>query len=370
MNPDFLIVGGGIIGLSSALELVQGGASVAVLERGTCGGESSWAGGGILSPLLPWDYPAAVTDLTQSSSRYYAEWAGQIAGISGLDPEYRRSGMLVLPEFDSERAMNWSRSHQARIEWVQQRDRLPEAAGDDEALWLPDVAQVRNPRLIKALRLALERTGVRIVEHVEVTGMAVGGGRLVRLDTTAGPFGAGQYVVAAGAWSKKLLGEQGTQVEIKPIRGQMLLFRTRPGTLRHIILQNGFYLIPRDDGHVLGGSTLEDSGFDKSTSEEARNQLYTSATKLLPPLAQAEFVKHWAGLRPGSPGNIPIIARHPQIENLYLNSGHFRYGVTMAPASARILANRIFRREQPFDISVYDWPEINTKALDKVQNLV
>lgn len=356
-SPDFLIVGAGIIGLSSALELAQSGASVTVLERGSCGGESSWAGGGILSPLLPWDYPAAVTDLTQLSCQFYAEWAGHIAEISGLDPEFRRSGMLVLPEFDSGRAMNWSRSHQARIELVQKRDRLPEALDDGEALWLPDVAQVRNPRLIKALRFTLERMGVRILEHVEVTGMAAGGGRLARLNTTVGPFESDQYVVAAGAWSKKLLGEQGMQIDIKPIRGQMLLYRAQPGLLRHIVLNNGFYLIPRADGHILAGSTLEDVGFDKSINEGAGNRLHANAISLLPQLAQAELVKHWAGLRPGAPGNIPVIARHPQLENLYLNSGHFRYGVTMAPASARILANRIFQREQPFDISPYNWPE-------------
>lgn len=355
--PDFLIVGAGIIGLGSALELARSGASVIVLERGICGGESSWAGGGILSPLLPWDYPAAVTDLTQLSCQLYAEWVGHIAKIGGLDPEYRRSGMLVLPEFDSGCALNWCRSHHTPIELIQKRDRLPEATGDGEALWLPDVAQVRNPRLIKALCLTLERMGVRIVEHVEVTDMLAGGGRLLRLDTTAGPFEADQYVVAAGAWSKKLLGERGAQIDIKPIRGQMLLYRAQPGLLRHIVLQNGFYLIPRDDGHILAGSTLEDAGFDKSTSEEVRDKLHANATNLLPQLAQAELVKHWAGLRPGSPGNIPIIARHPQIENLYLNSGHFRYGVTMAPASSRILANRIFRREQPFDVSAYNWPE-------------
>lgn len=356
-NSDFLIIGAGVVGLSSAFELARRGASVTVLDRGKCGCESSWAGGGILSPLLPWVYPAAVTDLTQSSCRLYAEWVGQIAELSGCDPEYRQSGMLVLPEFESERAMDWSRSHQARIELVAQRDRLPQAVGDGEALWLPDVAQVRNPRLVKALCLALERMGVRIVEHAEATAIEVGGGRVLRLGTTAGPFAADQYVVAAGAWSKALLGELGTQVEIKPIRGQMLLYRVRPGMLQHIILQNGFYLIPRDDGHILAGSTLEDVGFDKATSEETRNRLHARATRLLPQLVQAELVKHWAGLRPGSPGNIPIIARHPQIENLYLNSGHFRYGVTMAPASAHILANRIFRCEQPSDISAYDWPK-------------
>lgn len=341
LNPDFLIGGGGVIGLSSALELARQGASVTVLERGTCGGESSWAGGGILSPLLPWDYPPAVTDLTQLSCQLFPEWVTRIAEISGIDPEYRVSGLRVLPPFDAEKAVRWCAGHGVRLEQ------------DGEGLWLPDVAQVRNPRLMKALRLALERMGVRIVEQAEVTGIVSTEDRVVRLDTTAGSFAAERYVVAAGAWSKKLLGKQGVQLEIKPVRGQMLLYRAQPGMLRQIILQNGTYLIPRADGHILVGSTLEDVGFDKATTEEARVALHARALGMLPQLAQAEFVQHWAGLRPASPDNIPTIARHPQMENLFLNSGHFRYGVTMAPASAQILANHLFNREQPFDVSSY-----------------
>lgn len=344
---DILIVGGGVIGLGSALELAQGGASVTVLERGACGGESSWAGGGILSPLLPWDYPPAVTDLTQLSCRLFPEWVERVAEISGIDPEYRVSGMRVMPPFDAEKAAQWCAGHGVRLEQ------------DGEGLWLPDVAQVRNPRLIKALRLALERMGVRIVERAEVTGIVSTEDRVERLDTTAGPFAAEHYVVAAGAWSKKLLGKQGVQLDIKPVRGQMLLYKAQPGMLRHIILRNGTYLIPRDDGHILVGSTLEDVGFDKATTEEARVALHARALGMLPQLAQAEFIQHWAGLRPAAPGNIPTIARHPQLENLFLNSGHFRYGVTMAPASAQILANRLFNREQPFDVSSYDWPRVN-----------
>lgn len=347
MNPDFLIVGGGVIGLSSALELARGGATVTVLERGVCGGESSWAGGGILSPLPPWDYPPAVTDLTQLSCRLFPEWVGRVAEISGIDPEYRVSGLRVMPPFDAEKAAQWCAGHGVRLEQ------------DGEGLWLPDVAQVRNPRLIKALRLALERMGVRIVEQAEVTGVVSTEDRVERLDTTAGPFAAEHYVVAAGAWSKKLLGKQGVQLDIKPVRGQMLLYRAQPGMLRHIILQNGTYLIPRDDGHILVGSTLEDAGFDKATTEEARVALHAWALGMLPQLAQAEFIQQWAGLRPAAPDNIPTIARHPQLENLFLNSGHFRYGVTMAPASAQILANRLFNREQPFDVSSYDWPRVN-----------
>ena len=357
MDLDFLIVGGGIVGLGSALEFARRGAKVAVLERGVCGGESSWAGGGILSPLLPWDYPAAVTDLTQLSCQLFPEWISLIAEVSGIDPEYRRSGLLVLPEFDMGRAMDWCRGHHVHIEPVLGRDVLPELVCDCQALWLPDVAQVRNPRLMKALRLALERMGVRIVEHAKVSGMTVAAGKIVRVDTTAGHFEAERYVVAAGAWSKKLLGEWGVQIDIKPIRGQMLLFRAQPGTLRHIILQNGVYLIPRDDGLILVGSTLEDVGFDKTTTAEARNKLHAQALNLLPILGGAELVRQWSGLRPGSPGNIPTIARHPEVENLYLNSGHYRYGVTMSPASAHVLVNLVFQHDQPFDVSPYAWPQ-------------
>lgn len=347
MNSDFLIVGGGVIGLGSAFELARQGARVTVLERGLCGEESSWAGGGILSPLPPWDYPAAVTGLTQLSCGIFPEWAARIADISGIDPEYRVSGMRILLPFDAERAVPWCAGHGVRLE------------RDGESLWLPEVAQVRNPRLMKALRLALVRMGVQIVERAEVTGMVSTGTRVERLESAAGMFSAQQYVVAAGAWSKRLLGGRGAQLDIKPVRGQMLLYRAQPGMLREIVVQDGAYLIPRDDGHILAGSTLEDVGFDKATTEEARAALHARALSMLPELAQAEFVRHWAGLRPAAPDNIPTIARHPQLVNLYLNSGHFRYGVTMAPASAQILANRIFGREQDLDITSYDWPKLN-----------
>lgn len=343
--------------MSSAFELAQQGAKVTVLERGECGSESSWAGGGILSPLMPWDYPAAVTDLTQLSCRLFPQWVKQVAEISGIDPEYRRSGMLVLPKFDEGQAVDWCRGKQVRIEPVRGRDVLPELGCDCAALWLPDVAQVRNPRLIKALRLALERMGVRIEEHVAASGIEREGERIGRLNTTAGYFAAEHYIFAAGAWSKEPLGEYAARLDIKPIRGQMLLFKAQPGMLRQIVVQNGLYLIPRDDGHVLVGSTLEDAGFDKSTTEEAGNELHSRALKLLPFLEKADLVQHWAGLRPGSPGNIPTIARHHQLENLYLNSGHFRYGVTMAPASAHILTNLVFGYDQPCVVSPYDWPQ-------------
>ena len=143
--------------------------------------------------------------------------------------------------------------------------------------------------------------------------------------------------------------------DIKPMRGQMLLFKFDAPPLRHIVLQAGLYLIPRRDGHLLAGSTLEDVGFDKSTTGEAREMLQQRAAAILPALHKMQPVKHWAGLRPGSPENIPTIARHPVLGNLFINSGHFRYGVTMAPASVEMLMNEINGAPQPLNVRPYQW---------------
>lgn len=361
MSSDFIITGSGVIGCSTALALASAGASVTLLERGQAGQESSWAGGGILYPLLPWDYSAAVNHLVARSIAIFPAWAEMLRTASGIDPEYWRCGMLVLPPFSPGKAEAWCDMHGTRQERTGAQRVIPALAGDEDALWLPDVAQVRNPRLLKALRRALAHSGVEIREQTAVTGWKCDGRRVTGVQTSRGTLSAGRYIVASGAWSRQLLGEHALNLDIRPIRGQMLLLKAAPGTLRSIILKNGIYLIPRLDGHILAGSTLEDAGFDKSTTEEAGAMLYAQATEILPPLKNAPLVRHWSGLRPGSPDNIPTIGRHPLLENLYINSGHFRYGVTMAPASAEILANLVLGRPQVLDSSPYRWPE-NTKS--------
>ena len=357
MKSDYLIIGGGVIGCTTALELAKSGASVTLLEQGQIGAESSWAGGGILSPLLPWDYTEPVTELTQWSTSLYPTWISDLQAETGIDPEYQITGMLVLPAFDAGKAKAWSAEHGLSVEQVMSRNLMPELGLDSESLWLPDVAQVRNPRLIKALVKRLSVAGVRVVEHAEVKDIRRNGHEVTGLETTQGEFSAARYIVAGGAWSKQILADLAPKLDIKPIRGQMLLFKIQPGELTHIVLRNGVYLIPRKDGHILVGSTLEDAGFDKRITDEAARELHAQAAAIFPRLAQEKPVLHWAGLRPGSPDNIPVIARHPAIENLYINSGHFRYGVTMAPGSARLLANILTDSPQPFDISPYQWPE-------------
>lgn len=338
-------------GLATAQRLLEQGADVTLLERGATGRESSWAGGGILSPLCPWDYPEEVTRLTCRSAAEFPAWAAALHAATGIDPEYERSGMLVLPSFDRVAARQWCAVHGMMLESVEVADALP--AGSGKALLLPEVAQVRNPRLVQALRQQVLNLGGKIVEQCAVQGLLTEGGRVKALATSSGEQRAERYVVTAGAWSKAVLGEYALQLDIKPIRGQMLLFKFDTQPLRHIVLQDGMYLIPRRDGHLLVGSTLEDEGFDKGTTVEARDSLWQRAQRLLPALREMALVQHWSGLRPAAPGNIPTIGRHPHLDNLYLNSGHFRYGVTMAPASVEILLNELNGKAQPFDARPY-----------------
>lgn len=355
MTPEIIIIGAGVTGCATALKLAKAGVSVRLVDRQGFGQESSWAGGGILYPLLPWNYANPVTDLVQRSLALYPDWITDLSGL-GPDPEYRRSGMLVLPPFDTSSAVSWCASHATRITSPRARAILPELGVDQDVLWLPDVAQARNPRLMKAMKLKLLELGVDCSENTEVMGFRSAQGSITGVETPHGVMQAERYIVTAGAWSKTLLGEHALELAIRPVRGQMLLFKTRPDALRSIVLRNGIYLIPRRDGHILVGSTLEEAGFDKSTTQEAMNLLHHAACEILPLLRAAPLIQHWSGLRPGSPDNIPVISRHPGFENLYINSGHFRYGVTMAPASAEIMANQILEQAQAIDIEPYRWP--------------
>jgi glycine oxidase len=344
-NQSVLIIGAGVVGYTTALTLAQQGHAVTVLDCGQGGRESSWAGAGILSPLLPWQYGDAVNRLCRLGAARYQSLAEQLLQDTGRDAELVRCGMTLLPPFDVGAATDWCGRHAVRAEW-----------GRDGTLHLAEVAQVRNPRLLQALRLRLEQMGVALLENRGVTGFALDSGRVAAAETPGGNLAADQVVVCAGAWARVLLGDLGAGLDIRPIRGQMLLFKGPPGVLNTILYRDGLYLVPRRDGHVLVGSTLEDVGFDKTTTREAHEQLYRQALALFPPIADMVFLKQWAGLRPGTPDNLPVIARHPRIENLWINAGHFRYGVTMAPASAEILAALMAGDKPPIPAGPYAWP--------------
>ncbi len=357
MSADALVIGAGVNGLFSALLLARQGLAVSLVDRGGVASESTWAGAGILSPLLPWDYGQGVNALSERARALWPGWVEHLRQAGRTDPEYRACGMLALGLDDCSSALQWCREHGWRAE-SPPVSVLDSRGENRNALWLPEVAQVRNPRLARALTEACLAEGVHIETDTTIEGLEVVGGMVRNVKTGAGSLSAKTYIITSGAWSQGLLGEWAGGVDIHPVRGQILLFQGPPGLLEHMIYKAGHYLVPRHDGLILAGSTLEFAGFEKATTQSARDELMAFALECVPELHAAELVRHWSGLRPGSPGNIPTISAHPDIGNLYLNSGHFRYGVTMAPASAELLRDLILGRTSSIDPAPYRWHRI------------
>lgn len=353
---DIVVVGGGISGLLVARELRTAGLSVAIVERGEVGREASWAGGGILSPLYPWRYDAAVTALAGWGQARYPALCAEWQASSGVDPEYRPSGLLMLDEDQVTPALVWAPGAGTEVDGLNRRELAtlaPEVqAPGRSAAWMPAVGQVRNPRLVRALRGVVERMGVDLRTGEAVEALSGSGGRVDGVVTAAGRVRAGAVVVTTGAWAYQLL-EPFHAVAIKPVRGQMLLYRATPDTVGPMVLAGGRYVIPRRDGRVLVGSTLEDTGFDKRTTAAARADLEAAARAIVPALADYPVEHHWAGLRPGSPDGVPYIGPVPGTAGLYVNAGHYRNGVVLGPAAARLLADLVLAREPILDAAPY-----------------
>lgn len=353
-----IVIGGGVLGLLSAYQLAMGGLQVTLLDRQVVGQESSWAGGGIVSPLYPWRYNPAVGALAEWSQAFYPGLGERLLVSTGIDPQVYVSGLYWLDLPDEAAALAWAEREGRELlapDMAQVREHVP-ALGDDftRALYMPGVANVRNPRLVKALRAELQGlANVRLVEHCAVQGFLRDEGRICGVATSQGPMAADQVVLAAGAWSGELLATLGLALPVEPVKGQMILYKCAEDFLPSMVLSKGRYAIARKDGHVLVGSTLEYAGFDKTPTDQALASLQASAVALLPALADAEVVGHWAGLRPGSPDGIPYIGCVPGWDGLWLNCGHFRNGLVLAPASCQLLADLLLGREPIVDPAPY-----------------
>ena len=341
LKQNFFIIGGGVAGLSAAYELLQRGHGVRLANAGRAG-QSSWAGAGILCPLLPWNYGEDVNRLALEGMESWPDWAAAIAKTSNKDPEYWACGMEIRAD-GLEAALAWCRQHHLPAEMTTGR------------LWLPGVGQVRNPRIIAALSGAITAMGGEILTDCEISQVNRDGRMALTVASGQTEYTADAYIWAGGAWAAQALGPMAPVPHIRPVRGQMLLYAPGSHSLKHIIYRNGLYLVPRRDGHLLAGSTTEDAGFDARTTAEALQQLHEAACELLPELGGHQPIRSWAGLRPGSPDNIPVIDRHPDFDNVWVHAGHFRYGVTMAPASSRLLTELMLGQAPHLDPAPYSW---------------
>lgn len=350
MKRNFFIIGGGVAGLSAAYALLMEGQGVTLADR-RHPGQSSWAGAGILCPLLPWDYDAAVNRLARGGMQAWPGWAADLARLSGRDPEYWSCGMEVRTEAAQEPALDWCRQHD-----------FPAQATSGGQIWLPEVAQLRNPRLLSALSRSVIALGGRILPDCEITGLRREGGKAVSALAGGGEYAADVFIWTAGAWAGQALEGLAPAPNIRPVRGQMLLYAPGSHALEHILYRDGLYLVPRRDGHLLAGSTIEQAGFDAGTNPATLAKLHEAACSLLPSLSAHQPIQSWAGLRPGSPDNLPLIDRHPDHDNVWVSTGHFRYGVTMAPASSRLLLELMLERSPHLDPAPYSWQAALTRS--------
>ncbi|MBX3182908.1 MAG: glycine oxidase ThiO [Polyangiaceae bacterium] len=362
MAEEVLIIGGGLLGCSAAFALAEAGAQVTVLERAVPGAEASSAAAGILGAHVEQHESDAMEKLAQLSLARYPALSETLAERTGIDVELRLHGSLRAAYADSQlRTLRRS----ARADRQRGREAIFLAARElraaepelslsvKGAVEYPRDGRVAPRRLLRALRLAAQRAGVRFrtganVQRVEVSGERAQGVRLADGEQLS----AGWVVIAAGAWTPLIAGLSIPSASIVPARGQILQLACAEPPLRRVVFGPDCYLVPRDDGRVLVGSTLEFTGYEKRVTAGAVQELLRAAIELVPALSHAELLGHWSNFRPYTPDHAPLIGES-EIQRLVFASGHYRNGILLAPITAELVKHSVLCGTPPIDLSPF-----------------
>ena len=351
-NRDYLIVGGGVIGLSLARALrKKSGGKITLIERGTIGGAASFAAAGMLAPQAEAEKADHFFNFCRGSRDIYSEFASELFDETGVDIELEKSGTLYLAfnERDAEQIKHrfeWQTEAGLEVEFLtaqETRKAEPFVSPDArEGLFFPNDWQVENRKLISALRKFAEINDIEIVENAAVKSILIEKGKTFGAETFKERFYCENVVLATGAWTSVIETNENVSLpEVKPIRGQMLAFQTAKRLYRRVIYSPRGYLVPRLDGRILVGATVEDAGFQNKVTENGVNFLLQTASEIAPNLANLQPNDKWSGLRPMSPDGLPILGSVSEAENLIIATAHYRNGILLAPLTAEILANKI-----------------------------
>lgn len=354
---DFLIIGGGLIGLLTAKELQKTGANVAVIEKNSHGQQATWAAGGILSPMRPWLYSSPVNAISSLSQSVYQQLSTELRDETGIDPEWVLSGMLVLHDDEMAQAIQWCKQNNSPIEVLSVKKLNTQFSHlkslNESAIYRSDVATIRSHKLLAALAYYLTAKGVTFYNNQEASQLHIKNHSIAGVEVGDKTLTANEYIICGGAWSTQLIPDICPQPEITPVKGQMICFPPTGISNLCMVMDGNRYIIPRKDGRIIVGSTRENTEFDAGTTQVAFDELRDFAQQLYPTLANIEPDAHWAGLRPSSPKSIPYICRVEPFKNLSLNAGHYRNGIVTAPASAELMADILLNRSTKINSRPY-----------------
>jgi glycine oxidase len=352
--PDVAVVGGGIIGCAVAYYLARQGAQVTVLDRASIGAQASSAAAGMLAPLAEDAHPGPFLDLALASLARYAPLAAELREATGVDIELLTPGLLRVALDDAEAAayqasLAWQQARGLAVRWLD-ADALrtlvpaisPRARG---AVYSEAEHQVNPTRTTEALARAAALRGTCFEQGAPVRGLLRDGRRVVGVRLDGRNLPAGHVMLAAGAWAAACGEWLGTPVPVEPVKGQMVAVSPAPAprqgagaALRHTLYGGAGYAVPKADGTIFLGATVERVGFDRRATAAGVSELLALLPALVPGLGDPTFVRAWAGLRPGTPDHLPILGPVPGLDGVTLATGHYRNGILLAPITGEVIA--------------------------------
>ena len=371
-----LIIGGGIIGASVAWRLAQERVQVQVYERGRLGQEASWAAAGLIGPQVEAQEPGLFFDLCMAGKRSFDAMVEGLARDSGIDPEYDEHGALYVA-FDEAGAARlnsrarWQRGVGAQVEELTpaQALNLAPALSPDIicALHMPTNRRTENRKLTMAYVRAAQKAGAFFQEGTRVAEVVSRNGRATGVRFDDGSIEEGDIVIdAAGSWASEIRGLEADRVRFYPVRGQIICFEGAPGLLGPSLFSPDGILVPRRDGRLIAGSIFEDAGFNKSVTLAGIATITSAVAAMVPGLRGAAFREVWAGLRPASDDQLPVIGESPSVKGAYYAAGHFRSGILLSALTGELLAALVAGRKPSIDLAPFSPARFQNGAVKRL----